>query len=590
MESDTVAVRCAIYTRKSTGNRLESAVNSLTTQREVCSAYIRSQEYKAWVELPDRYDDGGQTGSNLERPALAALMGDIEKGKIDTVVVYKIDRLTRSLVDFVRLVDLFEQRKITLVSISQAFDTSDSMGRMVLNILLTFSQFEREMIGERVRESLRARKRHGKIHGGMPPFGYRVENDTLIVDEHEASIVRFIFDEFIKTERYNAVQNAIDKNGFVSSIKHLRKGGKRGGTPVSSSVVYAVLRNPIYIGEIRGHDGNHAGHHEALIPRDVWEKAQRIAQTRLRPKPNSKGTGHFLASLLRDELGRTMYLDIQRPSGQVHTYYSSTDASWTRQRHIKAYRTHAGRFDKLIKAALADFLCDRVRLRDALKELGLKGNELEKIAATGEEAANRLEQTELDNLEEVFEALLVGIEIGKERVFVTLRPIELRRFIEWDEKSIFRSRPSDWPLSEASYNFELAVRVISPEKWPTLSLEPRSEGATFNQNAGLIKLVHQAQDAQRLMCEHRELSIPELAEKSGMRPSQFSRYIRLNYLAPDIIASILDGTQPEELSRKHVLSSSIPTDWALQRRLFGFSQPMREVRVPDGGLWKRKSQ
>ena len=180
----TVRTRCAIYTRKSTNARLEHEVNSLTMQRETCAAYVASQRYRGWVDIGRLYDDGGHSGSGLERPALAALMHDIEAGEIDTVVVYKIDRLTRSLLDFVRLMEMFDRRNIALVSVSQAFDTSDSMGRMILNVLLTFSQFERELIAERVRDSIRTRKRHGRVHGGMAPFGYDFrDRDLVIVEE-----------------------------------------------------------------------------------------------------------------------------------------------------------------------------------------------------------------------------------------------------------------------------------------------------------------------------------------------------------------------------------------------------------------------
>lgn len=168
---DSPVRRCAIYTRKSTTNHLDQRVNSLVTQRELSSAYIKSQEFKGWQELPDRYDDGGQSGGGLDRPALARLMKDIEAGKVDVVVVYKIDRLTRSLLDFVRLIEVFDRANIALVAITQAFDTSDSMGRMILNVLLTFSQFERELISERMKDSIRSRRKHGKLHGGVPPSG-----------------------------------------------------------------------------------------------------------------------------------------------------------------------------------------------------------------------------------------------------------------------------------------------------------------------------------------------------------------------------------------------------------------------------------
>ncbi|PCG07399.1 hypothetical protein COA17_18575 [Sphingomonas ginsenosidimutans] len=216
--------RCAIYTRKSTNSRLDHEVNSLTTQHEICSAYVASQRYRGWTALPRSYDDGGHSGSGLERPALAALMHDIEAGEIDTVVVYKIDRLTRSLLDFVRLIEIFDRRSIGLVSVSQAFDTTDSMGRMILNVLLTFSQFERELIAERVRDSIRTRKRHGRIHGGLAPFGYEYRDGELEVVEAEAEIVGFIYAAFLRHGTYTAAMTAVREAGFCSSFKTARNG------------------------------------------------------------------------------------------------------------------------------------------------------------------------------------------------------------------------------------------------------------------------------------------------------------------------------------------------------------------------------
>jgi DNA invertase Pin-like site-specific DNA recombinase len=588
---DSPVQRCAIYTRKSTTNRLDAEMNSLETQREVCSAYVTSQKYKAWIELPKRYDDGGRSGSDLDRPALAALMEDIEQGKIDTVVVYKIDRLTRSLVDFVRLMDLFQQRSITLVSISQAFDTSDSMGRMVLNILLTFSQFEREMIGERVRDSLRARKRHGKIHGGKPPFGYQVVDDALVIDDHEAEIVRFIFAEFLKTERYLAVQRAVEDRGFVSSVKPLRKGGTRGGVPISPAIVHSVLQNPVYVGEIRGHDGNHPGRHVPIIEREVWTAAQKLTFARKKPVPHAKDTKHFLAGLLYDELGRRMYLDVQRKSGKTFTFYASVDAQWSRSQYLKAYRCHAARFDELILASLHELLSDRTRLRRALKLLGVDGTELEKLAARGQPAANRLARTPVDSVGEVVRAVVSEVELARESVTLTIRSCELKRFIEWDEDTTFHARPRDWPLSDAKFRFSFEARVTAPEKWHTLNIAPCQEGTHLRPDRRLVELLDSARSAQALVDRRRDLSVPELARLSRMRPSQFARLIRINYLAPDIVTAIRDGKQPEALTRKQLLASVIPTDWSLQRRLLGFPMPERP-RPPErpGGMWPRYLQ
>ncbi|QDH33914.1 recombinase family protein [Porphyrobacter sp. YT40] len=581
--------RCAIYTRKSTTNRLDAEMNSLAMQREVCSAYITSQKYKSWVELPGRYDDAGQSGSDLDRPGLSALMHDIEDGKIDAVVIYKVDRLTRSLVDFVRLIDLFEKRNITLVSISQAFDTSDSMGRMVLNILLTFSQFEREMIAERVRDSLRARKRHGKIHGGKPPFGYQVVADELVIDDNEAAIVRFIFSEFLRTERYIAVQRAVETHGFRSSTKPLRKGGTRGGKPVSPTIVHSVLQNPVYVGEIRGHDRNYPGRHMPIISRDTWNAAERLTRARRKAGPHAKNTSHFLAGLLRDGLGRPMYIDVQRKAGKVFTFYASVDAHWSRSQHIKAYRCNATRFDELVLAALGEFLCDRARVRPALKLLGIRGAELEKLSELGKSAAGRLARTPTDKVGDIVRALICEIELGLENVAIAVRAIELRRFLEWDDHSAFHARPRDWALSEARYEFSIEVRIPSAEKWPTLHIKPRAEDIDGRRDRSLICLIHAARQAQRLVDEHRELGVPELAKKQRMRASQFSRLIRVNYLAPDIVTAILDGTQPENLTRQKLLATNIPTDWGLQRRLLGFAVPRRDpLPGKHDGMWPRK--
>ncbi len=590
MKSNSNATRCAIYTRQSISKGLDAHMNSLATQREVCSAYIASQKYKSWTELSQRYDDSGQSGGDLDRPALAALMRDIEDGKIDNVVVYKVDRLTRSLIDFVRLIDLFEQKRINLVSISQAFDTSDSMGRMVLNILLTFSQFEREMIAERVRDSLQARKRHGKIHGGKPPFGYQIVDDELQIDEHEAEIVRFVFAEFLRTERYIAVQRAVTKRGYVSSMKPLRKGGLRGGTPIPPRTVYSILHNPIYVGEIKGHERNYPGRHEPLVSRDTWETAIKLTKARRKPKPHAKGTEHFLTGLLKDELGRPMFVEITRSKGKVFTYYTSVATSWARTHYIKAYRTHAGRFDDLMIAALSELLCDRTRVRAALKKLGVRDEELEKLASLGLDAAKRLSEMPRPKVAEAIRALVCEIELGREQVSISIRASELKRFIEWDDVSTFGARPADRPLSDARFDFLIEVQATSTEKWMRLNISPRCDELDSAIDKPLVDLIKSARDAQRLVDAHRELSIPDLAEKRGMRPSQFARLIRVNYLAPDIVTSILDGTQPQELTRKGLLSSNIPTDWALQRRLLGFPVPEREPIVQrDTGLWSPKS-
>jgi DNA invertase Pin-like site-specific DNA recombinase len=580
--------RCAIYTRKSTLHRLEHDVSSLVTQREICSAYIRSQRYKGWAEMPDTYDDGGHSGSGLERPALARLMRDIEAGRVDAVVVYKIDRLTRSLLDFVRLIEIFDRHSITLVSISQAFDTSDSMGRMILNVLLTFSQFERELIAERVRDSIRTRKRHGRIHGGLPPFGYVARGDGIHVDPAEAEIVRFIFAEFLRTRRYTAVMSAVREAGYCSSVKMSRRGQPRGGTPMSPGTVYSILRNPIYVGQIRGHDTTYQGIHEPLISEETWRATQALSEERKKRAPHIKATNHFLAGLLWDDLGRHMLLDLNWQRGRTYCAYVSSNAAWSQAEYRRAYRCNADHLDRVVLAGFCDFLSDRGKFRSALRSLGVFGDELDRLVARGKAVAALIEGTSPDSLPELCKAVMNCVEIAEETVTITFRSIELRRLMAWDGKTAFRGRPADWPCSDASYTLELEVRVITAERWPSLHIKPRSEQGEAHADPKLVALIKAARRAQHLVDEHRDLSIEDLAKKQDCRPTHFARLIRLNYLAPDIVTAILDGTQPQGFNRKLLMDSNVPTSWAVQRKLFGFPAPVREIKprqLYGRGLW-----
>lgn len=580
--------RCAIYTRKSTNIRLEHEVNSLTTQHEICSAYVASQRYRGWTALARRYDDGGHSGSGLERPALAALMHDIEAGEIDTVVVYKIDRLTRSLLDFVRLIEIFDRRAVGLVSVSQAFDTADSMGRMILNVLLTFSQFERELIAERVRDSIRSRKRHGRIHGGLAPFGYDFRDGELQVVDAEAEIVRFIYATFLRLGTYTSVMTAVREARLCSSFKTARNGTVRGGRPMSPGSVYNVLRNPIYVGEIRGHGRTWPGRHAPIIDRSMWDAACALADTRTRKSPAALGTDHFLAGILWDDLGRHMLLHLSWVDGHPYHSYVSSNALWSQAEYRRAYRSRADRLDTVVSASLGAFLEDRSRLRAALGTHGLFGVDLDRLVTRAGLASDRLTSTPSDQREALFAALFMRIEVSADMLTMQVRLIELRRFLEWDGQGAFVGRPADWPTSNARYAIEVPVSVIAPERWPAFTVQPRDPAIARKPDKQLKALLSSARAAQALFDVHRELDLAGLARLFGRSSGYFSRLIRLNYLAPDIVAAIADGTQPSGLDRKTLASAHIPLDWAIQRRMFGFPDPRRTI-TPQNmygrGMW-----
>jgi DNA invertase Pin-like site-specific DNA recombinase len=309
--------RCAVYTRKSTEEGLDMEFNSLDAQREACEAYVASQKAEGWVLVNDRYDDGGFSGGNLERPALKRLLADIEEGQVDIVVVYKIDRLSRSLMDFAKLVEVFDRKGVTFVSVTQSFNTTTSMGRLTLNVLLSFAQFEREVIGERIRDKFAASRKKGMWMGGCVPLGYRVENRKLMIHEPEAAIVRMIFERFIKVGSATVLVRLLGNEGVTT----------RTGRAVDKGFLYQLLNNRVYIGEAVHKDTSYPGEHDAIIGRTLWDKVHSILQEspRTRAAHTRAQTPALLKGLLFGPDGRAMSPTHTRKGGRLYRYYVSQE-------------------------------------------------------------------------------------------------------------------------------------------------------------------------------------------------------------------------------------------------------------------------
>jgi site-specific DNA recombinase len=308
--------------------------------------------------------------------------------------------------------------------------------------------------------------------------------------------------------------------------------------------------------------------------------------------PHAKQTNHFLAGLLWDDLGRHMYLEVDWHRGKPYYCYASSNATWSQAEYRRAYRSNADQLEKLIISSVSEFLSDRGKLRTALKSLGLYGEDLDKLSARGKSAAARLDDAPAEMMHELFAALVLRIEIGEEHVSIAFRSVELRRFLHWEGKVVFRGRPSDWPCSDARYMLEVPVCAISAERWPVVHLSPREASTSAKPDRKLIALVEGARKAQRLVEEHREWSIDELSRTMDCRPGHFSRLIRLNYLAPDIVTAILDGTQPATLTRDFLLKANLPMAWALQRKLLGVPAPQRALtprQLYGRGMWPARS-
>jgi DNA invertase Pin-like site-specific DNA recombinase len=313
MPATTKKLRCAVYTRKSTDEGLEKEFNTLDAQRDACEAYVASQRAEGWVLVRDRYDDGGFSGGTLERPALQRLFRDVEAGLVDCVVAYKLDRLSRSLTDFVRMMERLEAHGVTFVSVTQSFNTTTSMGRLTLNILLSFAQFEREVIGERIRDKFAASRARGMWMGGKVPLGYDVVARKLIVNEDEAPRVRRVFEIFAET------------GSGIETVRRLQGEGatSKTGRPLDKGDVYKLLNNRTYVGEAAHKGQVYPGEHQAIVPRDLWDRAHAVLQIspRVRANQNRAQTPALLKGLIFGIDGRALSPTHARKNGRLYRYY-----------------------------------------------------------------------------------------------------------------------------------------------------------------------------------------------------------------------------------------------------------------------------
>ena len=335
-------LRCAVYTRKSSEEGLDMEFNSLDAQREACEAYVASQKAEGWIPVPDRFDDGGVSGGTLERPALKRLLSDIEAGKIDIVVVYKIDRLSRSLMDFARLVEVFDRKSVTFVSVTQSFNTTTSMGRLTLNILLSFAQFEREVIGERIRDKVAASRKRGIWMGGWTPLGYDVRDRKLLVNKAEADLVRSIFARFAKY------------GSGIRLVRELAQEGARNkyGKPIDKGYLYKLLNNRVYLGEAVHKGTAYPGEHEAIVSRELWEETRSVLREspRKRAANNRVQSPALLKGLLFGPTGMAMTPTHTRRNGKLYRYYISTEALKTGANTCPVRRLPAGEIEQAVSS------------------------------------------------------------------------------------------------------------------------------------------------------------------------------------------------------------------------------------------------
>ena len=358
-------IRCAIYTRKSSEEGLDQDFNSLDAQREACAAYVASQKGEGWKLLPQRYDDGGLSGGTLERPALQRLLQDMAAGKVDLIVVYKVDRLTRSLTDFAKLVERFEAADTSFVSVTQQFNTASSMGRLTLNVLLSFAQFEREVTAERIRDKIAASKKKGLWMGGLPPLGYDAKERTLVINPSEAETVRKIFALYKHQGCVRRTKEEADRLKLVSKRHHFKNGKVFGGVPLTRGRLYHLLSNPIYLGEVRHKDKSYPGQHRAIIDRQTFEEVQQKLKVGKRALTNSASASPLTGKLM-DETGDRLTPSHAKKRGKRHRYYVSRRLIVeSGNKDLKGWRLSAS----MLERTVAGLICQKLTAENRLFRL-----------------------------------------------------------------------------------------------------------------------------------------------------------------------------------------------------------------------------
>jgi DNA invertase Pin-like site-specific DNA recombinase len=534
--------RCAIYTRKSTEHNLDLAFNSLDAQREACEAYVRSQQHEGWRLIADHYDDGGLSGASLDRPALQALLADVRARRIDIVVVYKVDRLTRSLADFAKLIELFEAHNVSFVSVTQSFNTSSSMGRLTLNVLLSFAQFERELIGERVRDKIAASKRKGIWVGGPVPLGYAAVDKKLVVVPAEAAAVRTIFERYLELGSVRTLADDLDHRGIRSKPRQLSNGRIIGGGSFGVGALAYLLKNRFYLGEVVYRGEVHRADHAPILDRALFEAVQaRLAAQAVARRCRLRGSSALLTGRIFDERGNRMSPSHTNKGGARYRYYASQAVLQNKPRAAGSIgRVPAAEIEALVMTALRNHL----------------------------QASGTDPQTIPENERELVEHHI-------ERVTLTPKHIklQLRQSVDAPRAIGAHDDTRDTPELPIGANPNtIAIPWTSPV--PTavkgiVHVPAHNTPMQPSRREALLIAIAKARKWVDDLAHGRTASFAAIARREGKVERHVQLLAPLAFLSPRIVSALLDGTAPADLTLT-ALARALPYSWAEQeRRLAG---------------------
>jgi len=555
-------LRCAIYTRKSTEEGLDQDYNSLEAQRDACVAYITSQAGEGWTVVKTPYDDGGLSGATMERPALKHLLADIKAGTIDVVMVYKVDRLTRSLADFAKIVEILDAEGVSFVSVTQQFNTTSSMGRLTLNVLLSFAQFEREVTAERIRDKIAASKKKGMWMGGVVPLGYDVVDRKLVVNEEGARTVRALFELYLKVGTVQALRDEADRRGLVTKIRPRRNGRETGGKPFTRGNLYHILRNPLYVGRIPHKTETYVGQHMAIVDSEVWSAVQlQLAQhATWRQRNSNMRSPSLLTGLAFDETGDRLCPTYTNKKGRRYRYYISKRLMHDAHRHDDGWRLPAATLEDTVCDSIRLWLRDQQRLVDSLRFVDQKPSNLIKLVRQAEGLARNLDTDDIVRRRDSIQLCVIRIRLTASSITITFDRAGLAKALGFN--------PKRFEKGEIPFAVPLRLRRRGVEARLIMG---RSELTSRSYDPCLCHLIFCAQRWFRNLAIGEPPSIRAIARREGIHECDVGRHLRLACLAPDIVEAILDGRQPIDLTAEKLRRlPHLPANWESQRRLLGF--------------------
>jgi site-specific DNA recombinase len=552
-------LRCAVYTRKSTEDGLEQEFNSLDAQYEACAAYCLSQRHEGWLLNPERYDDGGFSGGNMQRPGLKRLMADVAAGKVDIILVYKIDRLTRSLADFAKIVDVLDEAKASFVSITQSFNTTTSMGRLTLNMLLSFAQFEREVTGERIRDKIAASKRKGMWMGGPVPLGYEVDNRRLVINDTEAELVRHIYQSYLTSGSVVELAEVLNRAGHRTKLQVRASGPNRGSCDFRRGTLYHLLANRIYLGMIVHKGEAHPGEHPPIIDQELWDRVQaKLAE-------NASGTSRRLKSqqpsllvgLVFDGEGRAMTPSHATKPGKRYRYYVTRSDQLD---DAPAWRVSAHDLERLVCEQLSRHLGDQQMLCDLAP--AAPADIVQALLARADLAAAALRSGPAGERAKLLAAVITRIDLHEEGIDLTVDQAILAKALglELLDGLSNTSFIMTLPATRVRRGHQLRLVIPGPQ---TLNIVPA------RRDEKLVALIAEALEARKLILAEPEKSIASIAAANGRCRTRLSKLVGLSCMAPDIVTAIVEGRQSATLTARMLQDIDLPLAWANQRTLLG---------------------